>query len=116
MSMDAPAFIYGNKNRSNRQKFVKKNKEDVLATIEFLYKRGMWSKFHYEQWKAEAQSMTDEEMLHLWWDSIVGGAMFEVEPNFEAKKEGMEEEAEDAGKMLASKKLGLAEAANKNRR
>ena len=44
----------------NHKEFLKKNKEDILATIEFLYKRGMWSKFHYEQWKKN--SCGDGEM------------------------------------------------------
>lgn len=91
--MDAPQFLYseGRKNSSNQKEFIKATKDDIVATIKFLYKRGMWSKYHYTYWLKEANSMQSEEELHLWWDAIVGGAMFETEPLLESKKEAMEE-------------------------
>lgn len=88
MSLHAPVFLK-KEIRKNSDEFAKRNKEDILATIEFLYKRGMWSKFHYEQWKKEAESCIDPIILHGWWDAIVGGAMFEVD--FEEIKEIQEE-------------------------
>lgn len=89
--MDAPSFFYGNKERKNKKNFISATKNDIVATIRFLYKRGMWSKYHYTQWMAEVNSCEDEEMLHLWWDSIVGGAMFETEPMLESRIEALEE-------------------------
>lgn len=86
------------KDGSNNKEFEKANRADVLATIEFLYKRGMWSKFHYNHWKKMANGM-DAEMLHLWWDAITSGAMFEMESPkmemLEAKTEAMEEFIEE---------------------
>lgn len=90
MSKDVPNFVYDKKRKgsTNQKAFVKANKEDIVETIKFLYKRGMWSKFHYTYWLKEAQSMTSEEDLHLWWDAIVGGAMFEKElPDDDEEKE-----------------------------
>lgn len=78
MSIHAPVFL-ANKMRSNAEEFADKNKEDILATIEFLYKRGMWSKFHYEEWKKEAEACMDPVLLHGWWDAIVSGVMFEAD-------------------------------------
>lgn len=96
MSMDAPEFLYNNgrKGSANQKKFLQATKEDIIETIRFLYKRGMWSKYHYTHWTREANSMESEEELHLWWDAIVGGAMFETEPMLETKKEAMEEVVE----------------------
>lgn len=88
--MHIPVFI-AEANRDKTSKAFKATvKEDVLATIEFLYKRGMWSKFHYEKWKAEAERMTDEALLHGWWDAIVNSAMYEMEfEEFFEYKEGL---------------------------
>ena len=93
--MDAPVFLYSD-TRKNSKEFKSVTKNDIIATIKFLYKRGMWSKYHYTMWMKEVQAMEDEEMLHLWWDSIVGGAMFETEPMLESKLEAMQEFEEDA--------------------
>ena len=93
--MDVPAFLYTEKNRKNSENFISVTKNDIMATIKFLYKRGMWSKYHQTQWIAELNDCNDEETLHLWWDAIVGGAMFEVEPMLEARIEAMEEFEED---------------------
>ena len=99
MSADVPVFLFSKK-RSKKQisAFTNDTKEDIKATIEFLYKRGMWSKYHYTRWIAELDGMC-EESLHLWWDSIVDGAMFEMESPkmemLEAKTEAMEEMAEE---------------------
>ena len=92
--MDAPMFLYSG-SRENSKEFTTITKNDIIATIKFLYKRGMWSKYHYTMWLKEVQAMEDEEMLHLWWDAIVGGAMFETEPMIEAKMEAMQELEED---------------------
>ena len=105
---DVPVFIY-RKDRSPKLKsaFVSSNKEDILATIAFLYKRGMWSKFHHDKWSAEVKDSNCEEYLHLYWDSITSGAMFEMEsPHMEAleaKTEAMEEKAEEKVKMKGKK-------------
>ena len=93
--MDAPAFLYTDKDRKNSENFLSVTKNDIRATIKFLYKRGMWSKYHYTQWMAELEDCNDEEILHLWWDAIVGGAMFEVEPRLDARLDAMEEFEED---------------------
>ena len=93
--MDAPAFLYAGTERKNKKNFISVTRNDIRATIDFLYKRGMWSKYHYTQWKTELADIKDEETLHLWWDSIVGGAMFEVEPMLESRMEAMEEFEED---------------------
>lgn len=74
--MHAPVFLK-DRNRGTTKKFLKDTKEDILATIEFLYSRGMWSKYHYDKWKAEVEASNDEVYLHAFWDSIVSGAMFE---------------------------------------
>ena len=74
--MHVPVFQV-NKNRKGSAAFVKDAKADIIATIEFLYSRGMWSKFHYDKWKAAAEEMEDEIKLHMWWDAIADGAMFE---------------------------------------
>ena len=95
MSMDAPAFLYKKEERKNKKNFISVTRNDISETIKFLYKRGMWSKYHYTQWTAELNDIEDEETLHLWWDSIVGGAMFEVEPMLETRMEAMEEFEED---------------------
>lgn len=92
--MDSPTFLYAGK-RKNEKNFVAVTKADIEAVIRFLYKRGMWSKYHYTQWLEELKDCQDPEMLHLWWDSIVGGAMFETEPMLESRLEAMEEFEED---------------------
>ncbi len=116
---DVPVAIIMNQcGHEENKEFEKVNRDDILATIEFLYKRGMWSKFHYTQWKKMAMHM-DAEALHLWWDSIVGGAMFEMESPkmemLEAKTEKMEEMAEEMvehkmkSKMMKSKMSSFSE-------
>ena len=95
--MDTPVFLFSGDNKT----FGKKTKDDIIATIEFLYSRGMWSKFHYENWLKEAQEMSDAEELHLWWDSIVAGAMFEIESPLEERIEKMSEPPD--GKQCTSK-------------
>ena len=94
MSMDAPIFLYDD-NRKNKESFMTATRADIISTIKFLYKRGMWSKYHYTHWMKEAEGIESEEMLHLWWDSIVSGAMFETEPMIEARLEAMGEFEED---------------------
>jgi hypothetical protein len=87
------------KNSNKNDKFVEANKKDILATYKFLYNRGMWSKFHYEQWSKMIEDCKDAETLHLAWDSIVSGAMYEMESPkheaMEARTEKMEEMVED---------------------
>ena len=78
MSIHAPVFL-ASKDRSTSKEFVKNTKEDIKAVIELLYSRGMWSKYHYDKWKKELDICGDEAMLHGWWDSIVSGAMFEID-------------------------------------
>ena len=93
--MDTPAFLLAEGKERKDEEFNKPTKNDIRATIRFLYQRGMWSKYHYTMWMKELESCGDSEMLHLWWDSIVGGAMFEVEGRFEARLEAIEEAEED---------------------
>ena len=93
--MDSPAFLFKEGRKSNDEEFNKPTKNDIRATIRFLYQRGMWSKYHYTMWTKELESCKDSEMLHLWWDSIVGGAMFEVEGRLEARLEAIEEAEAD---------------------
>lgn len=89
MSAHVPVFQV-NKDRKGSKKFAKDAKADILATIEFLYKRGMWSKFHYDKWKAAAEEMNDEMKLHMWWDEIVNSTMFEMDlDEFFEFKEGL---------------------------
>ena len=95
MSVHAPVFL-ANTMRPTAEEFADRNKEDILATIEFLYKRGMWSKFHYEEWKKEAETCMDPVLLHGWWDAIVGGAMFELDAD--DVKEMQEDKSEGKGK------------------
>ena len=78
MNIHAPVFL-GKSNRKTTKKFTEDTRADVIATIEFLYKRGMWSKYHYEKWLEEAKICKDEAILHGWWDAIVGGAMYEID-------------------------------------
>ena len=103
MSYDVPVMDIASKKKN--KEFLKKNKDDIQATMDFLYKRGMWSKFHYEQWTNMLKECESSELLHLWWDSIVGGAMFEMEsPKMEMIEEAMEgmgEVAEEVGEEKA---------------
>lgn len=78
MSIHAPVFL-AKKERATTKKFIEDTREDILATVEFLYKRGMWSKYHYEKWTEEAKLCKDEAILHGWWDSIVNSAMYELD-------------------------------------
>lgn len=91
--MDAPVFLY--KEGRDDKEFITVTRNDIKATIDFLYKRGMWSKYHYMQWKKALDQIKDAETLHLWWDSIVSGAMFETEPMLGEKIEAMRELEED---------------------
>ena len=74
--MHVPMFLK-DKDRKTSGKFIKDTKADILAVIELLYSRGMWSKYHYEKWTEEIKNSMDEVSLHGFWDSIVNGAMFE---------------------------------------
>ena len=76
--MHAPVFQV-DKSRKAGKKFVADVKADVKAVIELLHARGMWSDFHYEKWSEALDEMTDEVYLHGWWDSVVAGAMYEVD-------------------------------------
>ena len=76
--MHVPVFMV-DKNRKGKNKFIADVKADLRATIEFLYERKMWSRFHYEKWMDALNEMTDEVYLHGWWDSVVNGAMYEVD-------------------------------------
>ena len=108
--MDSPSFLY-TEERKNQNNFITVTRADIKATIDFLYKRGMWSKYHYTQWKTELANIKDEETLHLWWDAIVGGAMFEVEPMLQTRIEAMEEFEEDKfekEKMMVRRKRNLS--------
>ena len=78
MSMHVPVFMV-DKNRKGKNKFIADVKADLRATIEFLYKRKMWSDFHYEKWMDALDEMTDEVLLHGWWDSVVNSCMYEVD-------------------------------------
>lgn len=79
------------------EEFLKANVADIKDTLTFMYKKGMISKFHYEQWNKMTNGL-DAETAHLWWDSITSGVMFEMEsPKMEALEamtEKMEEMAE----------------------
>ena len=76
--MHTPMFQV-DKNRKAGKKFAEDAKADLKAVIELLYARGMWGKFHYEKWMDALNEMTDEVYLHGWWDSVVAGAMYEVD-------------------------------------
>ncbi len=112
MGLHSPAFIY-DENRTDKEKkeFAQITYSDIDATIKFLYKRGMWSKYHYMQWTKALESMKDdEETLHLWWDAIVSGAMFEVPAMLEERLEAMkdlEEDAVEQKKMISRRKRNL---------
>ena len=93
--MDTPIFILANKDRKNKASFDSAAKADIKATMQFLFKRGMWSKYHYTHWMRELESMECSEMLHLWWDAITGGAMFETESMISERLEALEEYEED---------------------
>lgn len=99
---DVPFFLF-KKNRKNtpeQKAFLAETRADIRAVIELLSKRGMWSEYHTKRWLAELDVCNDEEVLHLWWDSIVGGAMFEVgSPKIDAVEdlaESITEEMEEA--------------------
>ena len=92
--MDTPVFILAGKERTTKKSFDDATRNDIEATLKFLYKRGMWSKFHFKHWIAEVKNM-DSEMLHLWWDAITTGAMFETESMVEERLEAMEEAEEN---------------------
>ena len=76
--MHAPVFQV-DKNRKGGKKFAADVKADVKAVIELLHARGMWSDFHYEKWMDALDEMTDEVLLHGWWDSVVNSCMYEVD-------------------------------------
>ena len=102
--MDVPMFIFmpNRVNTPRQKKFIKDTKADISATISFLYSRGMWSKYHYNKWMAELKACDNEEVLHLWWDSIVSGAMAETESPIEEAIEDMSEKM--STKMFEAKK------------
>lgn len=79
MSVHAPVFLANKMRGKTKEEFTKTVTEDVKAVITLLYKRGMWSKFHYDKWMSELEVCSDEVFLHAWWDAIVNGAMFELE-------------------------------------
>ena len=95
--MHSPSFLYG-KDRSGKAKadFAKITYMDIKETMKFLYKRGMWSKYHFMQWtKALEELKNNEEELHLWWDAIVSGAMFETDALLKERLEALKEFEED---------------------
>ena len=92
--MDVPVFLVCGTNGVN-QEHVKAMRTDIMDTIKFFYKKGFWSKHHYTHWLQAAKDMEDPEKLHLWWDSITTGAMFEIEGRTSARLEAMEELVED---------------------
>ncbi len=105
---DVPVFLFTkSRERKAASAFSNETKADIKATIDFLYKRGMWSKYHHKRWMAEVDNM-NEEMAHLWWDAIVSGAMFEMESPkmemLEARTEAMEEIAEEKVELKHGKK------------
>jgi len=85
---DVPVFVFEN---NDKKLFISKNKADIQATIDFLYERGMWSKFHKEQWSDQLSKINDAEKLHLWWDAITQGAMFEMESPLHERIESLGE-------------------------
>ena len=89
--MHAPVF-QGMKNRAGEAKFMKDAKADIQAVMDLLYKRGMWSKFHYEKWTQGLKELDNEVLVHGWWDDIVASAMYEL----------------DADKVQAGREQGLA--------
>lgn len=111
--MHSPAFLYDSK-RTDKEKleFARITYSDIEATIKFLYKRGMWSKYHYNQWMKALQSMkNNEEILHTWWDAIVSGAMFEIDSMLEERLEAMrdfEEDQVEKEKMLQRQKRNIS--------
>jgi hypothetical protein len=78
MSYHAPVF-QTNKKRAGAKKLAADAKADIKAVIELLFERGMWSKFHYDKWMQGLEELDDEVSLHMWWDAVVNGAMFEVD-------------------------------------
>lgn len=78
MSIHAPVFLK-DEHRATSKKFIKDTRADIIAVIELLYSRGMWSKYHAEKWTEEAKLCTDEAILHGWWDAIVNGSMYELD-------------------------------------
>lgn len=100
---DVPMFLFnkGRDGSKEQKEFIKDTKADILAVYDLLYKRGMWSKYHYVKWTKEILKCMDEETLHLAWDAIVTGAMGEVES---PKEESLELYTEmKAEKMLEGK-------------
>lgn len=77
-----------------KAKFTANTREDIQATMDFLLSRGMWSKYHHTHWSAFLSECGDPEMLHLWWDAITTGSMFEVESPLEESLEAPEVEIE----------------------
>ena len=94
MRMHAPVFLK-DENRKTSKKFIDDTRADILAVLDLLYSRGMWSKYHYEKWSEEVKNSNDEVYLHSFWDAIVNGCMHEVEVEelMEMREEGL------AGKM-----------------
>lgn len=91
--MHAPAWLYDpNRSEKDKKEFNQITYNDIDATIKFLYKRGMWSKYHYMEWTKALNAIKDDgEALHLWWDAIVSGAMFETETGLGERIEALKE-------------------------
>ncbi len=108
MSADVPVFMFSKDRYDSKASsaFTNDTRSDIKATLDFLLKRGMFSSYHHKHWLNALGGM-HEEMLHLWWDSIVGGSMFEMDsPHMEmleAKTKAMEEMAEEKVEM----KMGM---------
>ena len=90
MSMHAPVFLK-DENRKTSKKFINDTKADILAVLDLLYSRGMWSKYHYDKWSEEVKNSNDEVYLHSFWDAIVNGCMHEADMKeiMEMRQEGL---------------------------
>ena len=79
--MDTPMFLVTEKQKMTpaKAKMSSATTEAIQAVMDTLLQRGMWSKYHHTHWSNFLKEMTCIEKLHLWWDSITTGSMFEVE-------------------------------------
>lgn len=106
---DVPVFLYLEERKGSKvsETFLKDTKADIQAVLDLLMQRGMWSEYHYKKWSAELKACGSEEVVHLWWDAITTGTMFETESKVMEMIEGQLEAAEEIGeekvKMKASK-------------
>ena len=100
--MDVPMFLVTEKQKMTpaKAKFAVDTKGDIQAVMDVLLERGMWSKYHHTHWSNFLKEMTCSEKIHLWWDSITTGAMFEVESTM-----GEEPEVEIEMPVKAFKKM-----------